>query len=67
MGRIKSEESLVKTRPNYLVFGCVTNKVKKIVSCLHYEKNDPFFEEEANLPCILANLIVDLSQTETAK
>ena len=47
-------------------FVSLTNKVKKIVSCLRQEK-DHFFEEETNLPCILANLIVDLSQTETAK
>ena len=67
VGRIKSEESLVKTRPNYLVLAVWQTRLRK--SCLVYtmKKTTLFFEEEANLPCILANLIVDLSQTETAK
>ena len=67
VGRIKSEESLVKTRPNYLVLALWQTRLRK--SCLVYtmKKTTLFFEEEANLPCILANLIVDLSQTETAK
>ena len=42
MGRIKSEESLVKTRPNYLVLAVWQTRLRK--SCLVYTmKKRPFF------------------------